>query len=130
MAKLEVLTIQRTRAEGGDTGMLQVWNRWTVWPLANQEGTALKRHARRLVDAGLIAFRDSSNGKRWGHRDDQDYIIEAYGYDLSPLAARAEEFVDRFAQIQDDRCQSALNVDPLSAPKNDPPFVLSWPGAA
>ena len=27
-------------------------------------------------------------------------------------------------------CQSALNVDPLSAPKNDPPFVLSWPGAA
>lgn len=69
--------------------------------------SALKRHARRLVDAGLIAFKDSSNGKRWGHRDDQDYIIEAYGYDLSPLAARAEEFVDRFAQIQDDRafCQ-------------------------
>ena len=27
-------------------------------------------------------------------------------------------------------CQSALNVDPLSAPKNDPPFVLSWPAAA
>jgi len=69
--------------------------------------SALRRHARRLVDAGLIAFKDSSNGKRWGHRDAQDYIIEAYGYDLSPLAARAEEFVDRFAQIQDDRafCQ-------------------------
>ena len=69
--------------------------------------SALRRHARRLVDAGLIAFKDSSNGKRWGHRDDQDYIIEAYGYDLSPLAARAEEFADRFAQIQDDRafCQ-------------------------
>lgn len=69
--------------------------------------SALKRHARRLVDAGLIAFKDSSNGKRWGHRDEQDYIIEAYGFDLSPLAARAEEFVDRFAQIQDDRafCQ-------------------------
>ncbi len=69
--------------------------------------SALRRHARRLVDAGLIAFKDSSNGKRWGHRDEQDYIIEAYGYDLSPLAARAEEFVGRFAQIQDDRafCQ-------------------------
>ena len=65
--------------------------------------SALKRHARRLVDAGLISFRDSSNGKRWGHRDDQGYIIEAYGYDLSPLAARAEEFEDLFAQIQDDR---------------------------
>jgi len=69
--------------------------------------SALRRHARRLVDAGLIAFRDSSNGKRWGHRDDQGYIIEAYGYDLSPLAARAEEFQHLFAQIQDDRqfCQ-------------------------
>ena len=65
--------------------------------------SALKRHARRLVDAGLISFRDSSNGKRWGHRDDQGYIIEAYGYDLSPLAARAGEFEDLFAQIQDDR---------------------------
>ena len=69
--------------------------------------SALKRHARRLVDAGLISFRDSSNGKRWGHRDDQGYIIEAYGYDLSPLAARAEEFQHLFAQIQVDRqfCQ-------------------------
>ena len=69
--------------------------------------SALKRHARRLVDAGLISFRDSSNGKRWGHRDDQGYIIEAYGYDLSPLAARAEEFGHLFARIQDDRqfCQ-------------------------
>jgi len=69
--------------------------------------SALKRHARRLVESGLIAFRDSSNGKRWGHRDDQGYIIEAYGYDLSPMAARAEEFQHLFAQIQDDRqfCQ-------------------------
>jgi replication initiation protein RepC len=69
--------------------------------------SALKRHARRLVEVGLIAFRDSPNGKRWGHRDDQGYIIEAYGYDLSPLAARAEEFEHLFAQIQDDRqfCQ-------------------------
>ncbi len=69
--------------------------------------SALKRHARRLVDAGLISFRDSSNGKRWGHRDNQGYIIEAYGYDLSPLAARAEEFGHLFTRIQDDRqfCQ-------------------------
>ena len=69
--------------------------------------SALKRHARRLVETGLIAFRDSPNGKRWGHRDDQGYIIEAYGYDLSPLAARTEEFAHLFAQIQDDRqfCQ-------------------------
>ncbi len=69
--------------------------------------SALKRHARRLVEVGLIAFRDSSNGKRWGHRDDQGIILEAYGFDLSPLAARAEEFGHLFARIQEDRafCQ-------------------------
>jgi len=54
--------------------------------------SALKRHARRLVDAGVIAFKDSPNGKRWGHRDAEGHIVEAYGFDLAPMAARAEEF--------------------------------------
>ncbi len=31
--------------------------------------SALKRHARRLAEAGVIAFQDSPNGKRWGRRD-------------------------------------------------------------
>ena len=48
--------------------------------------TTLRRHMRHLVNVGLIAFKDSTNGKRWGHRDDQGYIINAHGFDLSPLA--------------------------------------------
>lgn len=54
--------------------------------------SALKRHSRRLAEIGVIAFKDSPNGKRWGHRDADGRIIEAYGFDLSPLSARAEEF--------------------------------------
>ncbi len=65
--------------------------------------SALKRHARRLVEAGLIAFKDSPNGKRWGHRGEDGYIIEAYGYDLAPLAARAEEFEQLFGHLQAER---------------------------
>jgi replication initiation protein RepC len=65
--------------------------------------SALKRHARRLVDAGVIAFKDSPNGKRWGHRDADGHIIEAYGYDLAPLAARAEKFQALFAELQAER---------------------------
>lgn len=65
--------------------------------------SALKRHARRLVEAGLIAFNDSPNGKRWGHRDAEGHIIEAYGYDLAPLAAQAEEFEALFAELQVER---------------------------
>ena len=69
--------------------------------------SALKRHARRLAEAGVISFKDSPNGKRWGRRDDAGIIIEAYGFDLSPLSARAEEFEQLHIEIQAERalCQ-------------------------
>ena len=71
--------------------------------------SALKRHARRLVDAGVIAFKDSPNGKRWGHRDAEGHIVEAYGFDLAPLAARAEEFEILHGHLQAER-QLCLRV--------------------
>ena len=86
-----------------------------VWPsnnfLMEQLGfslPALKRHARRLAEVGIISFRDSPNGKRWGKRDNDGVIIEAYGFDLSPLAARAEEFAILHAQVSEERefCKS------------------------
>ncbi len=69
--------------------------------------SALKRHSRRLTEIGVIAFKDSPNGKRWGHRDADGRIIEAYGFDLSPLSARAEEFERLHAELQSERelCQ-------------------------
>lgn len=69
--------------------------------------SALKRHARRLAEAGVIAFKDSPNGKRWGHRDTRGRIIEAYGFDLAPLSARAEEFENLHQELQAERrlCQ-------------------------
>ena len=69
--------------------------------------SALKRHARRLAEAGVIAFNDSPNGKRWGKRDEDGVIIEAYGFDLSPLAARTVEFEQLQAELQAERelCQ-------------------------
>ena len=69
--------------------------------------SALKRHARRLAEAGAIAFKDSPNGKRWGKRDAEGVIVEAYGFDLSPLSARVDEFEQLHAQLQAERelCQ-------------------------
>ena len=69
--------------------------------------SALKRHARRLAEAGIIAFKDSPNGKRWGRRDADGIIIEAYGFDLSPLSARVDEFEQLHAALQVERalCQ-------------------------
>jgi len=69
--------------------------------------SALKRHARRLVEIRVISFQDSPNGKRWGRRDAEGRIVEAYGFDLSPLSARVEEFEVLHAELQAERelCQ-------------------------
>nr|WP_267895725.1 plasmid replication protein RepC [Loktanella sp. Alg231-35] len=69
--------------------------------------SALKRHARRLAEAGVISFQDSPNGKRWGRRDVEGVIVEAYGFDLSPMSARAEEFEQLFTMLKAERalCQ-------------------------
>jgi len=69
--------------------------------------SALKRHARRLAEIGVISFQDSPNGKRWGRRDADGRIVEAYGFDLSPLSARVEEFEELHAELQAERelCQ-------------------------
>lgn len=53
----------------------------------------LKRCLRQLGDKGLVAFRDSPNGKRFGRRDASGQIVIAssYGIDLSPVGVRATE---------------------------------------
>lgn len=74
--------------------------------------TTLRSHVRRLCEAGLIWMKDSPNGKRYGSRDEDGYIVEAYGFDLAPLAARAEEFQALHAQLQEERqfCKSLRNA--------------------
>jgi replication initiation protein RepC len=54
-------------------------------------GTTLRRHLAALVEAGLIQRRDSPNGKRYAHRNQDGEIEQAYGFDLSPLVARAAD---------------------------------------
>ena len=53
----------------------------------------MKTINRALIEAGLITMKDSPNGKRYGVRDRAGRITEAYGFDLSPIAARHAEFV-------------------------------------
>ena len=71
-----------------------------VWPSAETQQSALclsltqvKTINRMLIESGLLTMRDSPNGKRYGRRDRQGRVVEAYGFDLAPLAARHAEFV-------------------------------------
>src|SRR3981189_3270050 len=71
-----------------------------VWPSASMQQEALdlsptqvKEINRRLIELGLVTMKDSPNGKRYGKRDPKGRIVEAYGFDLAPIAARHAEFV-------------------------------------
>lgn len=73
-----------------------------VWPsneqlMARANGmpaTTLRRHLAVLVDCGLIIRRDSPNGKRFARKGRGGQVEQAYGFDLSPIIARAGEFQD------------------------------------
>jgi replication initiation protein RepC len=72
-----------------------------VWPSNRKLETMLGLGRRQvqnvlnaLIRANLITPVDSPTGRRWGHRDARTgKIVEAYGFDLSPIALRHAEFV-------------------------------------
>jgi replication initiation protein RepC len=81
-----------------------------VWPSSSMQQEALglsesrvKSINRGLIEAGLITMKDSPNGKRYGVRDRQGRIVEAYGFDLSPIATRHAEFVRLAAEAKAER---------------------------
>lgn len=79
-----------------------------VWPsneqlIARANGISpatLRRHLAVLVECGLIIRRDSPNGKRFARRSRAGEIEQAYGFDLSPIVARAAEFSDLAEAVQ------------------------------
>ncbi|MBF2712653.1 plasmid replication protein RepC [Agrobacterium vitis] len=79
-----------------------------VWPSNEQlmtrangmPATTLRRHLAVLVDCGLIIRRDSPNGKRFARKGRGGEVEQAYGFDLSPIVARAEEFRDLAQAVQ------------------------------
>ncbi|MGL3609072.1 plasmid replication protein RepC [Rhizobium sp. G187] len=78
-------------------------------------GTTLRRHLASLVEVGLIQRRDSPNGKRYVHRDQDGQIEEAFGFDLAPLLARAHELAGLAQQVAEEarrfkRAKEALTL--------------------
>jgi replication initiation protein RepC len=72
-----------------------------VWPSNRKLETVLGLGRRQvqnvlnaLIRAKLITPVDSPTGRRWGHRDAKTgKIVEAYGFDLSPIGLRHDEFI-------------------------------------
>jgi replication initiation protein RepC len=81
-----------------------------AWPSARRQQEYLGLSAGRvkllnrvLFEQGIFVIRDNEQGKRYGRRDAQGRIVEAYGFDLSPLAQRYDEFVRIAAEAKVER---------------------------
>ena len=60
----------------------------------------LRRHLACLVEAGLIIRRDLPNGKRFARRGQGGEIESAFGFDLTPLVARAAEIENLAEEVR------------------------------
>lgn len=82
-----------------------------VWPSNEQligrangmSPATLRRHLANLVDCGLIVRRDSPNGKRYARKGQGGEVEQAYGFDLSPIVARAGEFKELAEAMRADK---------------------------
>lgn len=72
----------------------------------------IRRHLAALVEAGMIFRRDSANGKRYCRRDDRGVMEDAFGFDLAPLALRANEIFEAAERARaEDRAFRALRSE-------------------
>lgn len=78
---------------------MMIEGRMIVWPsnetLEERTGIperSIRAAVRRLLDLGVIAARDSANGKRFAQRDSSGQIVRAFGFDLTPLLLRLYEW--------------------------------------
>ncbi|WP_048436455.1 plasmid replication protein RepC [Methylobacterium platani] len=81
--------------------------------------TTLRRALCQLVEAGLVIRRDSPNGKRYARRGEGGRIEQAFGFDLSPLVARAGEFEALAAEVRAAARARALLREEISLLRRD-----------
>jgi replication initiation protein RepC len=79
----------------------------------------LRRHIAMLIDAGLIIRRDSPNGKRFARRGQGGEIEDAFGFDLTPLIARASEIENLAEEVRAENRAMALLREKITLARRD-----------
>jgi replication initiation protein RepC len=79
----------------------------------------LRRHLANLVISGLVIRRDSPNGKRFARKGPGGTIEQAYGFDLTPILARAEEFAELARAVAAERKAFRLVKERLTICRRD-----------
>jgi replication initiation protein RepC len=81
--------------------------------------STLRRQLAALVDAGIIIRRDSPNGKRYARKGRDGAIAQAFGFDLSPLVARADEFEAAAEEVRAEETALRLTRERITLCRRD-----------
>ncbi|MEP3437025.1 MAG: plasmid replication protein RepC [Hoeflea sp.] len=115
-----LLSFHRDSELSGD-GTLIVWpsNEQLMARANGMPPTTLRRHLAVLVNCGLIIRRDSPNGKRFARKGRGGEVEQAYGFDLSPIVARAEEFEQLAEAVQAEKKAFKVSKERLTLLRRD-----------
>lgn len=104
----------------GDSALV-VWpsNEMLIGRANGMSPATLRRHLANLVDCGLIVRRDSPNGKRYARKGQGGEVEQAYGFDLSPIVARAVEFKELAEAVRAEKKAYKLVKERLTICRRD-----------
>ncbi|PSM15906.1 plasmid replication protein RepC [Nitratireductor sp. StC3] len=121
LAILNALLSFHPETELAGDGELIVWpsNEQLMARANGMPATTLRRHLSVLVECGLIIRRDSPNGKRFARKGRGGQVEQAYGFDLSPIVARAEEFEELADAVRAEKNAFRLAKERLTLLRRD-----------
>lgn len=79
----------------------------------------LRRALAQLVEEGVVIRRDSPNGKRYARRGEGGQVSQAYGFDLTPMVTRADEFARLADEVRADARARTLLREEISLHRRD-----------
>ena len=99
----------------------QHWDRLVVWPsndtLVRRTGLSersVRDALRALVGHELIAPKMSPNGKRYPIRNGEGTVVDAYGFDLTPLYSQRDRWTERIAEQKAERLRIKRAFDEIT----------------
>jgi replication initiation protein RepC len=115
-----LLSFHPDTAFNGDSALI-VWpsNEQLIGRANGMSPATLRRHLANLVDCGLVIRRDSPNGKRFARKGQGGEIEQAYGFDLSPIVARAAEFKELAEAVKAEKKAYRLVKERLTICRRD-----------
>jgi replication initiation protein RepC len=100
-------------------------NRVLCERLNGMPDSTMRRHLARLLDAGIVSRQDSPNGKRYVRRARDGSVLRAFGFDLTPLVARAPEIEAAAQEARDMAEQLARLRETVSLMRRDLDVLLA-----